>query len=293
MVTLNLFLPEFILYVIINTIFIFLISPFFSMFIKKVKAFTQRRRGPPLFQGYWNILKFLKKVLLYSNVSSMISRIAPIIIFLTMLMASVSIPVVFIPSYMNELSNLILFLYFLALAKFFMALGGLDAGSTFGGMGSSREMTVLAVFEPIIILVFVALAFTFKTTDVFVMFSTSASCSENYLVLNSLCNQLIPLLVPIFNSIFIVLIVETARIPVDNPETHLELTMIHEAMVLEQSGSNLALLELSSSIKQTLLLAIIINLFLPFGLATDLNLISLVLSIVLFFFKGIVLCLLV
>ncbi len=293
MVVLQIFLSEFTLYFVLNTVFIILISPFFSTLIKKIKAFTQRRIGPPFLQGYWNIWKLLKKELLYSNVSSIISRIGPIIVLVFTISASISIPVLFIPQYLNELSNVILFLYFLALAKFFMALVGLDAGSTFGGMGSSREMTVLAVFEPIIILVLLALSFTFKTSDFFPMFSTSVACSQNYFVLNSSCNQLIPLLLPILLSLFIVLIVETARIPVDNPETHLELTMIHEAMTLEQSGSNLALLELSASIKQTLLIAIIINLFIPFGLVTSLNPISLLISMFSFITKGVFICIII
>ena len=302
MVTLNLFLPEFFLYFIVNTVFIILISPFYSMLIKKIKAFAQKRRGPPLFQGYWNLWKLLKKERKYSNVSSIISRISPIIIFMTIIMASISVQIVFIHKYFNELRIVILFLYFFSLAKFFMALGGLDAGSTFGGMGSSREMTVLAVFEPIIVLVFVALSFTFKTADIYTMFSLSVSCFDNYFFSNSSCAintnsivyiQLIPFLLPIILSLFIILIVETARIPVDNPETHLELTMIHEAMLLEQSGSNFALLEISSSVKQTLLMAILINLLFPFGLATDFNVLSIVFSMIFFFIKGVILAVII
>jgi formate hydrogenlyase subunit 4 len=291
MALLELLLPEFLFYFLLNTSFIIIISPFYMTIIKKIKAFSQRRYGPPLFQGYYNILKLLKKDLIYSNVSSIISRIAPLIVLIGTISASLSVPILFIPQYLSEFSNIILFLYLLAIVKFFMSLGGLDAGSTFGGMGSSREMTVLAIFEPIILVVFVALSFTFKTTEISTMFAiSSTNCSQDQFILNASCLEFIPLLLPIVLSLFIILIVETARIPVDNPETHLELTMIHEAMILEQSGSNLAMLELSAAIKQTFLIAIIINLFFPVGLTSKLELLPIILSMILFFVKGLIIC---
>jgi len=175
--------------------------------------------------------------------------------------------------------NIILFLYLLVFAKFFMALAGLDAGSTFGGMGSSREMTVSAVIEPVIIIVFTALGLLLKTTNLYEMFRTSLQSS---LFIN-------PSTLLISLSLFIILIVETARIPVDNPETHLELTMIHEAMILEYSGPNLALMEMSHAVKQTVLMAVLINILIPWGLTTAPNILTVSISIIAFAVKGVIL----
>ena len=264
--------------------------------VKKVKAFAQRRQGPPLLQGYYNLGKLMKKEVVYSKDSSIIMRITPYINLMAMLTATLSIPLIFIPQYITDFGNVILFIYLIALAKFFLSLYVLDAGSTFGGMGSSREMTVLAIFEPIAVIVFGALVFTLDTTNIFSMFNQAVSCSINIALLcqsNDPCHHLYPLLLPIAISLFIMLIVETARIPVDNPETHLELTMIHEAMILEQSGPNLAMMELSQAIKQTLIMAILINLFLPYGLTSVATPLSFLTSMVSFFIKGVILSIVV
>jgi formate hydrogenlyase subunit 4 len=157
-----------------------------------------------------------------------------------------------------------------------MALAGLDAGSSFGGMGSSREMSISAIIEPTTIVVFAALAFVFKTLNIFEMVAPSAATG----LLTT------PTLILIGISLFIILIVETSRIPVDNPETHLELTMIHEGMILEQSGRNLALMELAAAVKMTVLMALLINLIVPFGLMTTLTLAGLLVSLAVFLVKG-------
>ena len=164
--------------------------------------------------------------------------------------------------------NIILFIYLMVSARFFMALAGLDAGSTFGGMGSSREMTVSAIIEPVTITSAAALAFVLKTTDIPEMFADSCQSSLSQY----------PTLILVGFSLFIIIIVETARVPVDNPETHLELTMIHEAMMLEQTGPKLALMELSYGIKQTVLMALLINIIFPWGLAARLTPLGLLLS---------------
>ena len=169
------------------------------------------------------------------------------------------------------------------MAKFFMALSGLDAGSTFGGMGSSREMAISALIEPVIIVVFAALAFAFKTINLPDMFR--GALASNVLV--------DPVLILISISIFIVIIVESARIPVDNPETHLELTMIHEAMILEQSGKNLAMMEMSSAMKQLLLMGVLINILVPWGLTSDFSAPSILISLGAFILKAVVLAVII
>jgi formate hydrogenlyase subunit 4 len=270
---------EFVLYCAINTLFVLAISPLFISLIKKVKAWTQGRQGPSVFQTYYTIAKLLKKEVIYSSASSRIMRVTPLVNMAAILAAALFVPLVFVPEPVGGIGNIILFLYLLALARFFMALAGLDAGSSFGGMGSSREMSISAIIEPTTIIVFAALAFVFKTLNIFDMFARSAATGT----------ITTPILILAGISLFIILIVETSRIPVDNPETHLELTMIHEGMILEQSGRNLALMELSAAVKLTLLMALLINLILPLGLATTLSLTGILVAAILFLAKGSVL----
>lgn len=210
-------------------------------------------------------------------------RATPIVNIATISVASLFVPMIVLPEPTDLIGNIILFLYLLALAKFFIALAGLDAGSTFGGMGSSREMAISALIEPIVIVVFAALAFTFKTIDIPDMFR--GALASNVMI--------DPVIVLIGVSLFIIIIVESARVPVDNPETHLELTMIHEAMILEQSGKNLAMMELSGAMKQMLLMGLLINILVPWGLATDFSVSSILLSLVLFIVKAMVLAVII
>jgi formate hydrogenlyase subunit 4 len=264
----------FLAYLIVNTLFVLAIAPLFISLIKKVKAATQGRAGPPLLQTYANLAKLLKKEVVYSPNSSWIMRATPLVNMAAILVAALFVPLLFVPESVGGIGNIILFLYLLALAKFFMALAGLDAGSSFGGMGSSREMSISAIIEPTTIIVFAALAFVFRTLNIFEMFTVSAT------------GFAAPTLILLGISLFIILIVETSRIPVDNPETHLELTMIHEGMILEQSGRNLALMELSAAVKLTVLMALLINLMVPFGLVTTLTLAGIALAAALFILKA-------
>jgi formate hydrogenlyase subunit 4 len=267
------------IYGVINGLFVLLISPLFISVIKKVKAYAQGRKGPSPLQTYRNLFKLLKKETVYSKNSSWIMRVTPLVNIAALLVASLFVPLLVIPQPNDIVGNIILFLYLLALAKFFMALSGLDAGSTFGGMGSSREMAISALIEPVIIVVFTALAFCFKTTSIPDMF-------RGALATNLLAE---PVLLLVSISIFIIIIVESARVPVDNPETHLELTMIHEAMLLEQSGKNLALMELSSAMKQVLLMGLLINILFPWGLTQDFTVPALLFSLGAFVLKALVL----
>jgi len=267
---------DFILYLVMNTIIVLAVAPLFVSIIKKVKAWTQGRKGPSIFQTYATIVKLLSKEVIYSPSSSRIMRVTPLITMASILVAALFVPLVFVPGPLGGIGNIILFLYLLALARFFMALAGLDAGSSFGGMGSSREMSISAIIEPTTIIVFAVLAFAFKTLNIFDMVSRTTTAGS----------PAIPTLILIGISLFIILIVETSRIPVDNPETHLELTMIHEGMILEQSGRNLALMELSAAVKLTVLMGLLINLIAPFGLATSLTFVGFLIAVILLVVKG-------
>ncbi len=268
-----------ILYTILNTVFVFLFAPLLVSLIKKMKAMCQGRVGTPLFQSYFQLYKLFKKEIVYSDNSSFIMRISPYLNIAFLLAASIFVPVVFIPLQESGFGDIILFLYLMVCARFFMALSGLDAGSTFGGMGSSREMTIASIIEPTTLMACAAMAFILKTTSIPQMFAT---------VLGGSILQY-PTLFLVACSLFIILIVETARVPVDNPETHLELTMIHEAMILEQTGPKLALMELSYGIKQLILMALLINIFFPWGLATEMTLTGILISIGSFMLKAVIL----
>lgn len=276
-------IADFVIYFFINTLFVLLVSPLFIGLIKKVKAYMQGRRGPRLLQIYFNLFKLFKKETVVSLNSSFITVISPYINIIFMLAASLCVPLVFIPEANFGFGNVILFLYLMVTAKFFMALGGLDAGSSFGGMGSSREMTISAIFEPVVIIVVSALAFVLNTFNIHQMFTATLGGSV-------LTNATLILTAA---ALFIILITETSRIPVDNPETHLELTMVHEAMILESSGPNLALMELSHAVKQTLLMALLINILVPWGLAADLTPLSWLTGILAFLVKGSILAVIV
>ena len=275
--------PDLILCAAINAGLILLISPFYMGLVKKTKALCQGRKGPPLLQPYYNLAKLLKKERVYSVNSSEIMKATPYINITAIIAAAFFIPVVCLTMPAYGLGNIILFLYLLALAKFFMALAGLDAGSTFGGMSSSREMSISSIIEPITIVVFAALVYTLHTLNFYVMFSQTASMQTFFQ----------PPLLLISIPLFIVLIVETARVPVDNPETHLELTMVHEGMLLEYAGRDLALMELSNSIKQTLFMAVLINVILPWGLTTEITAPAILFSAFAFLVKGAILALFV
>src|SRR5438067_11853778 len=173
-----------------------------------------------------------------------------------MLLSALIVPVLATGAGLGALGNIIVLMYLFLLGTFFLALAGLDAGSAFGGMGSSREMAVAALAEPTIMIAIFALALRAGTTSLGEMVSRSAT--DPLLLLN-------PGHLLAFIAFFIVALAETGRLPVDNPATHLELTMIHEAMILEYSGRYLALVEWASAMKLFLFLTLLANLFFPWG----------------------------
>ncbi|MDD2251721.1 MAG: NADH-quinone oxidoreductase subunit H [Dehalococcoidales bacterium] len=270
-------------YYLLNPLFIILISPLFMGIIKKIKAMAQGRTGAPVWQPYFTLHKLFKKEIIYSENSSFIMKIAPYLNIGFTIGAATMVPVLFLPPEGAVPANVILFLYLMVSARFFMALAGLDAGSGFGGMGSSREMSLSAIAEPVTIITFAAIAFVLNTTDITRMFGAT--------VTNSLME--FPTLLLTGVSLFIILIIETARIPVDNPETHLELTMVHEAMIIEQSGPNLALMEISHAVKQTLYMAVLINLLFPMGMSDSFTFTGIALGMASFTVKGSILCMII
>jgi formate hydrogenlyase subunit 4 len=267
--------------VILQTALLLLLAPLITGCIKNWKAKLQNRRGPPPWQPYFDLAKFLRKDMVISEHASWIFSAAPYVVLTTSLLVGLMVPMVTTQAPLSLFGGALAAVGLLALSRFFLALGGLDPGSAFGGMGSSREMTISAIAEPALMLAIFTVAITAGSTDL----SRIAAVEQA-----STLKLLNPAHLMAFAALFIVLLAETGRVPFDNPATHLELTMIHEAMLLEYSGRYLAYLEWGASIKQLVLMAILVNLFMPLGLATDYSATSLSIGVVVFLGKLFALC---
>jgi len=260
--------------IILQTLLLLALAPLISGCIRNWKAKLQNRRGPRVWQPYLDLVKFLRKDMVISEHASWIFRAMPFVLFTSTLLAGLMVPLVSASAPLSLFGGALAFVGLLALGRFFLALGGLDPASAFGGMGSSREMTIAALAEPALMLAIFTVAIAADRSTNFSQMVLAAQ-RESWTLLN-------PAHVLAFAALFIVLLAETGRIPVDNPATHLELTMIHEAMILEYSGRYLALIEWSASIKQLVLMALLVNIFFPVGIATDLSASSLGLSLLWF-----------
>ena len=262
--------------IILQTGLLLALAPLISGCIRNWKAKLQNRRGARVWQPYFDLVKFLRKDMVISEHASWIFRAMPYVLFISTLLAGLMMPLVHVSAPLSLFGGALAFVGLLALGRFFLALGGLDPASAFGGMGSSREMTIAAVAEPALMLAIFTVAITAGSTNLSQMLM--AAQGPTWKLLN-------PAHVLAFAALFIVLLAETGRLPVDNPATHLELTMIHEAMILEYSGRYLALIEWSASIKQLVLMALLVNIFFPVGIATDPSPASMGLSLMWFLAK--------
>jgi len=252
-----------VLLVVAQTMVLLALSPFIVGLIRKVKARLQCRRGASVFQPYADLAKLFKKQPVVSTTTSWIFTATPYILFASTLAAGLLVPVFVSQTPLNFAGNIIALVYLLALGTFFLMLAGLDAGSAFGGMGSSREAIVASLTEPAAILSIFAIALTAGSTNLSTIVHKTA-------LLQGIDTAPSPHLMALA-ALFIVTIAETGRVPVDNPATHLELTMIHEAMILEYSGRYLALVEWASGIRLLVFLTLIVNVFAPWGIATTLT----------------------
>jgi formate hydrogenlyase subunit 4 len=219
----------------------------------------QTRKGPGVFQPYRDLYKLLRKGMVIPGTASWLFTATPYFVFLTAILAGLMIPMVSAEAPLGLFGGVLAVVYLLGLGRFLTALGGLDTGSSFGGLGSSREMTISALAEPAMMLAIFTVAIGASSTSLSEIAKAAVGQQWRFLA---------PSQMLAFAALFLVLIAETGRIPVDNPATHLELTMIHEAMILEYSGQYLALIEWGGAIKQLLLMMLLINCFWPFGLQT-------------------------
>jgi formate hydrogenlyase subunit 4 len=242
-------------------------SPLLVGVIRKMKARLQGRRGAGIFQPYSDLRKLLSKDVVISENTSWIFRFTPYLLAATMLLSALIVPVLTTRGPLIFMGNIIVLMYLFLLGTFFLALAGLDAGSAFGGMGSSREVALAALAEPTVLIAIFGIALRAGTTSLDGIITRFAA--EPLLMLNA--GHLLA-----FVAFFIVALAENGRLPVDNPATHLELTMIHEAMILEYSGPLLALVEWAAGMKLFLFLTLLSNLFFPWGVASTNTLAALV-----------------
>jgi formate hydrogenlyase subunit 4 len=230
------------------------VSPLFFMgIINKVKAVWAGRKGAPILQPYYDFFKLLRKGEVVSKTTSFIFRITPSINVAAVIFALMIVPIPFIGSIISFEGDFVLFAYILGLSRFMTVIAALDTGSSFEGMGASREVTFASLVEPGFFIIIGTLA----------LLTNQLSFNAIFAMLNSSAGYTLLVKLLLFASLFIMLLTEGSRVPVDDPNTHLELTMIHEVMILDYSGPDLAFINYSSALKMVLISMLISDLIIP------------------------------
>lgn len=235
------------------------LAPLLTGLVRFLKARMCGRRGPSLFQPYRDVLRLLRKEALLAHNASWLFRVAPYVIFTSIWLGAAIVPTFTTGLILSPTADLIALVALLGTARFMLALAGMDIGTSFGGLGASREMMIAALAEPAMLMVTFIMALMVHSTslpNIAIYFLTHAISLRISLVLALI-------------SMLLVSIAENARIPVDNPSTHLELTMVHEAMVLEYSGRHLAMIEMAAMMKMLLYISLIACMFMPWGMTMD------------------------
>ena len=248
-------MPKIIL-IILQLILFIVTAPILGGLISKIKNNIRMRKGQSILQPYYNLRKLFLKREVVSETASWIFRVTPFVVISSMLVSALLIPVFVLRSPVYQMGDFLVLMFVFSLGRFFLSLSALDTGSSFGGMGASREMFISALVEPAFCMAVFAVSLQFGSTDI------SVFSGKHAITVSSIVAAL---------TLFLVTIAETSRIPVDNQETHLELTMVHEAMVLEYSGRSLALIEMASYLKQMILFFLIAQIIFPIGLPVCLN----------------------
>ncbi len=236
---------------------VLLLAPLLTGLVRKVKARLLRRQGASVLQPYRDLIRLLRKEVVLADNASWLFRATPYLVFAATWVAAALVPTFATGLYFTWSADLIAITALVGSARFFLALAGMDVGTSFGGIGSSREMMIASLAEPAMLLIVFSLALIAGSTQLATVAAVMASPDVGLRV--SLGMALVALIM--------VAIAENARIPVDNPATHLELTMVHEAMVLEYSGRHLAMIEFAGCLKLLLYVSLIGCVFIPWGLA--------------------------
>jgi formate hydrogenlyase subunit 4 len=235
------------------------LAPLLTGVVRKIKSRLLRRRGPSVIQPYRDLARLLRKEVVLAENASWLFRSTPYLVFAATWVAAALVPTFATGLVFSWTADLIAIIALLGSARFFLALAGMDVGTSFGGIGSSREAMIATLAEPAMIMIIFTVALVAGSTQLATVAGYMATPEVGLRV--SLGLALVALIM--------VAIAENARIPVDNPATHLELTMVHEAMVLEYSGRHLAMIELAASVKLLLYVSLIACMFVPWGLAAS------------------------
>jgi formate hydrogenlyase subunit 4 len=234
-------------------------SPLLVGLMRQVRARMEGRAGAGVWQPWRDLRKLLRKESITPRGTSEVFRLAPLVLVATTVVVAIVAPFVTTDSALDPAADLFAVVALLALGAVALALAGLDTGTAFGGMGASREMTILALVEPTLLVAIFALSVRVGSTNLAAIVSST---------LHEPARVISPVSLLAAVALIVVIIAETGRLPVDNPSTHLELTMVHEAMVLEYAGPDLALVELASAMRLSVFLGLLANLFAPWGIAT-------------------------
>jgi len=240
-------------------VLVLLLAPMLTGIVRKVKARLLRRRGASVFQPYRDLLRLLRKEVVLADDASWLFRVTPYMIFAATWVAAALVPTFATGLIFSWSADLIALTALLGSARFFLALAGMDVGTSFGGIGSSREVMIASLAEPAMLLITFTLALVAGSTQLATIAAFMASPEVGLRVSLGLALM----------ALIMVAIAENGRIPVDNPATHLELTMVHEAMVLEYSGRHLAMIEFAASLKLLLYVSLVACVFAPWGLAVS------------------------
>jgi formate hydrogenlyase subunit 4 len=259
---------------LLSPLLIIALSPLYIGVINKFRVRFEAREGASILQPYYDLKKLLVKELIIPEQSSFIFRLSPYLCLTGLIILSLLIPVINISSIFAAYSDLIVIFSLFVLLAFFLVLSSVDAGTAFGGFGASREAFLVSLIEPVVLLILMALSLEFNTINLF------SITDANRLGLMAHPNAFFLAI-----ALLIVILAESKRFPVDNPSTHLELTMIHEALLLEYSGKYLAMLEYASMIKLTILSSLFFALFFPAGIADQLSWTGLSVSILIWSIK--------
>ncbi|QUQ64233.1 respiratory chain complex I subunit 1 family protein [Kutzneria sp. CA-103260] len=234
-------------------------SPVLVGVMRQVRARLEGRAGAGIGQPWRDLRKLFGKEPITPRGTSAVFRLAPLVLAATTVVVAVVVPFVTTDSALDPVADLFAVVALLAAGTVALALAGLDTGTAFGGMGASREMTIIALVEPTLLVAIFALSVRVGSTNLAAIVSSTLHDPSRVISPVSLLAAV---------ALIVVIVAETGRLPVDNPSTHLELTMVHEAMVLEYAGPDLALVELASAMRLSVFLGLLANLFLPWGIAT-------------------------
>lgn len=261
---------------VLQALLLVAMAPLVRGVIACIKARIQNRQGASVWRPYADLRKLFAKEDLVPPTASPLFRFSPVVVFAATVATAALVPVIRSSALFGLTGDFILLAYLLALGRFFLMLGAMDGGSSFGGMGASREALVSALAEAPLLLGLTALAILAHTGTLAGIVQWTVQ--QNFFHLSAI-HALAA------SALALVAIAETGRIPVDNPTTHLELTMIHEAMVLEYSGPSLAFIELASAIKLNVVMALLIAMFAPWGIATGTSILAIAFGMLVYVLK--------